>query len=109
MKLPVNLPVSPPSKLVEQRPDVRQAEEALHSASAQVGVAVANMLPNLTISGNRGYTATQMANLISSPNIFWTVAGNATQTVFDGFTLPNQTRARKLPTMRQPGPTATQS
>jgi len=65
----------------------------LHSASAQVGVAIANMLPNLTITGNRGYTATQMANLVSSPNIFWTVAGNATQTLFDGFTLLNQTRA----------------
>ena len=93
MKLPVSLPVSLPSKLVEQRPDVRQAEESLHSASAQVGVAIANMLPNLTITGNRGYTATQMANLVSSPNIFWTVAGNATQTLFDGFTLLNQTRA----------------
>jgi NodT family efflux transporter outer membrane factor (OMF) lipoprotein len=93
MKLPVNLPVSLPSKLVEQRPDVRQAEESLHSASAQVGVAIANILPNFTITGNRGYMATTMANLITSPNIFWTVAGNATQTVFDGFTLINQARA----------------
>ena len=65
----------------------------MHSASAQVGVAIANMLPNLTTTGNRGYTATQMANLVSSPNIFWTVAGNATQTLFDGFTLLNRTRA----------------
>jgi NodT family efflux transporter outer membrane factor (OMF) lipoprotein len=93
MKLPVDLPVSLPSKLIEQRPDVRQAEESLHSASAQVGVAIANILPNFTITGNRGYMATQMANLISSPNIFWTVAGNATQTLFDGFTLLNQARA----------------
>jgi NodT family efflux transporter outer membrane factor (OMF) lipoprotein len=93
MKLPVDLPVSLPSKLVEQRPDVRQAEESLHTASAQVGVAIANILPNFTITGNRGYTATQMANLISSPNIFWNVAANATQTVFDGFTLINQARA----------------
>ncbi|HXW29050.1 MAG TPA: efflux transporter outer membrane subunit [Xanthobacteraceae bacterium] len=93
MKLPVDLPVSLPSKLIEQRPDVRQAEESLHAASAQVGVAIANILPNFTITGNRGYTAVQMANLISSPNIFWNVAGNATQTLFDGFTLINQARA----------------
>ena len=93
MRLPVDLPVSLPSKLIQQRPDVRQAEESLHSASAQVGVAIANILPNFTITGNRGYTSTQMANLITSPNIFWTVAGNATQTVFDGFTLFNQARA----------------
>jgi NodT family efflux transporter outer membrane factor (OMF) lipoprotein len=93
MKLPVDLPVSLPSKLVEQRPDVRQAEESLHAASAQVGVAIANILPNFTITGNRGYMSNQMANLISSPNIFWNVAANATQTVFDGFTLINQARA----------------
>jgi len=93
MKLPVDLPVSLPSKLIAQRPDVRQAEESLHAASAQVGVAIANLLPNFTITGNRGYMATQMANLISSPNIFWTVAGNATQTVFDGFSLINTARA----------------
>lgn len=93
MKLPVNLPVSLPSKLIEQRPDVRQAEESLHSASAQVGVAIANILPDFTITGSRGYTAVQMANLISGPNVFWNVGANATQTVFDGFTLLHQARA----------------
>jgi NodT family efflux transporter outer membrane factor (OMF) lipoprotein len=93
MKLPVDLPLSLPSKLIEQRPDVRQAEESLHSASAQVGVTIANLLPNFTITADRGYTASHMANLISSPNVFWTVAGNATQPLFDGFTLLNQARA----------------
>ena len=93
LRLPTNLPVSLPAQLVEQRPDVRAAEEQLHSASALVGVAVANMLPSLTITGNRGYTATDIAGLFTGPSIFWTVAGNATQTVFDGFTLLHTERA----------------
>lgn len=93
LRLPLDLPVSVPAKLVEQRPDVRSAEEQLHSASALIGVATANMLPNLTISANRGYTATDMASLLAGPNIFWTVAGNATQPLFDGFTLLHQRRA----------------
>jgi NodT family efflux transporter outer membrane factor (OMF) lipoprotein len=93
LHLPVDLPLSVPSQLIEQRPDVRAAEEQLHSASAQVGVAIANMLPNFTISGNRGYTALDFASLLSSANLFWTVAGNATQTVFDGFSLLHNKRA----------------
>jgi NodT family efflux transporter outer membrane factor (OMF) lipoprotein len=93
LRLPTDLPVSLPAQLVEQRPDVRAAEELLHAASAQIGVAVANMLPNLTISGNRGYTASDIASLFSGPSIFWTVAGNATQTVFDGFSLLHTERA----------------
>jgi NodT family efflux transporter outer membrane factor (OMF) lipoprotein len=93
LHLPVDLPLSVPSQLIEQRPDVRAAEEQLHSASAQVGVAVANMLPNFTVSGNRGYTALDFASLLSSANLFWTVAGNATQTLFDGFSSLHNKRA----------------
>jgi NodT family efflux transporter outer membrane factor (OMF) lipoprotein len=95
MRLPLELPVSLPSQLVEQRPDVRAAEEQLHTASANVGVAVANMLPNVTLTGNRGYTATDLASLFSGPSIFWTVAGNVTQPLFDGFTLLHQERSAK--------------
>ncbi len=92
-RLPPDLPVSLPSRLVEQRPDVRAAEEQLHSASALVGVAIASMLPNFTINGNHGYTSLQLADLISPPNVMWTVAGNAVHTIFDGFTLLHQERA----------------
>ena len=95
-RLPRDLPVSLPSKLVEQRPDVRAAEELMHSASAQVGVAVANMLPNFSVNANAGYTATALANLgsyFSPTNEFFSLAGNATQTIFDGFTLLHQKRA----------------
>jgi NodT family efflux transporter outer membrane factor (OMF) lipoprotein len=87
LHLPEALPVSVPSQLIEQRPDVRAAEEELHSASAQVGVTVANLLPNFTISGNGGYMSTALASLLSPQNELYTVVGNATQTIFDGGTL----------------------
>ena len=96
LHLPVDLPLSLSSQLIQQRPDVRSAEEQLHSASAQVGIAIANMLPNITLSGNRGYTATDLAALTTyfqHFSLFWTVAGSATQTVFDGFTLLHTKRA----------------
>jgi NodT family efflux transporter outer membrane factor (OMF) lipoprotein len=93
LHLPTDLPVSLPAQLVDQRPDVRAAEEQLHSASALVGVAVANMLPNLTIGANSGYTATSVASLFTGPAVFWTVAGNATQPIFDGFNLLHLERA----------------
>lgn len=93
LHLPRDLPVSLPSKLIEQRPDVRSAEELLHSASAGVGVAVANMLPNFTINASGGFVGTALPNLISPTNEFWTLAGSGTQTVFDGFTLLHQKRA----------------
>jgi NodT family efflux transporter outer membrane factor (OMF) lipoprotein len=92
LHLPVDLPVSLPSELIEQRPDVRAAEEQLHSASALIGVAVANMLPNVTISANGGYMNTALAGFLSPQNAFWTLAGNATQTVFDGATLLHDLR-----------------
>lgn len=93
LHLPTDLPLSLPSQLVEQRPDVRGAEEQLHAAGALVGVSIANMLPNLTLSGTGGYQSTQLASLLSPENLFFTLAGNATQTVFDGFTLLHQKRA----------------
>ena len=95
-QLPRDLPVSLPSKLVEQRPDVRSSEDLMHAASAQIGVAVASMLPNFTVNGTAGVTAPALANLanyLSPANEFFFLAGNATQTVFDGFTLLHQKRA----------------
>jgi NodT family efflux transporter outer membrane factor (OMF) lipoprotein len=92
LRMPIDLPVSLPAVLVEQRPDVRAAEEQLHSASALVGVAVANMLPELSINAGSGYTSTSVASLFTGPSLFWNVAGNATQPLFDGFTLLHQER-----------------
>jgi NodT family efflux transporter outer membrane factor (OMF) lipoprotein len=87
LHLPADLPVSLPSQLIEQRPDIRAAQEQLHAASAQIGVATANMLPSFTINGNIGYMNTALAGLLAPQNLFWNLAGNATQTVFDGGTL----------------------
>ena len=83
LTLPQDLPVSLPSKLVEQRPDIRSAEELMHAATAQVGVAIAAMLPNISLSANIGTTATQASQLFQPGNGFWSVAGSLDQTIFD--------------------------
>src|SRR5260370_36632631 len=64
----------------------------MHSASALIGVAPANMLPNFTINANGGYTATSLAGLISPFNAAWLLAGNVTQTIFDGTIFLHQRR-----------------
>jgi NodT family efflux transporter outer membrane factor (OMF) lipoprotein len=87
LKLPANLPVSLPSKLVDQRPDVRAAEANMHSASALIGVAIAARLPNFTISGNVGATAFNIADLFTPGTNFYFIGAAATQPIFDGFTL----------------------
>jgi NodT family efflux transporter outer membrane factor (OMF) lipoprotein len=87
LQLPQDLPLSLPSQLILQRPDVRLAEEQMHSASALVGVATANMLPNFTINANGGYTALSLAGLLHPFNAFWLLSSNVTQTIFDAGTL----------------------
>jgi len=93
LTLPTQLPVSLPSKIIEQRPDVRAAEEQLRSANAQVGVAIANMLPQFTITGAVGGTATQFSQLFAHGGTFWTLIGDATQPIFQGGTLWHTKRA----------------
>jgi len=95
LQLPQELPVSLPSKLVEQRPDVLQAEANLHAASAQIGVAVANRLPNIQLSGNAGTTALALAQQFAPGNEFWTVGAELTAPIFDGGTLLHQERAAR--------------
>src|SRR5208283_3848882 len=87
------LPLGVPSQLVERRPDVRAAEAQLHSATAQVGVAIANMLPQLTITGTLGSSATLMSDLFKPGTGFWTIGADATQTLFQGGTLLHRKRA----------------
>ena len=94
LQLPQDLPVSLPSKLVDQRPDVRSAEAQLHAASAQIGVAIAAMLPQFTLTANAGTASNMMSQFITTPGTaFWTVAGNVAQTVFDAGTLLHKKRA----------------
>ena len=93
LTLPADLPVSLPSKLVEQRPDVRQAEENLHAASAAVGVALANMLPQFTIDADVGSSALKLGQLFSPYTGFWDVGASLTQTLFDAGALLHKKRA----------------
>jgi NodT family efflux transporter outer membrane factor (OMF) lipoprotein len=93
LQLPQELPLSLPAKLVLQRPDVRSAEEQLHAASALVGVAIANELPQFTISAGAGSTATQITQLFTSGTGFWNIAANLAQPLFDGGTLHHRKRA----------------
>ena len=93
LQLPLELPVTLPSRLVEQRPDVRTAEEQLHSASADIGVSIANRLPNITLSANAGSSATVINQLFTSGTGFWALAGNLTQPIFQGGTLLHRQRA----------------
>ncbi len=93
LTLPVDLPVSVPSKLVEQRPDVRQAEENMHAASAAVGVAIANLLPQFAINADIGSSALKLHQLFSPYTGFWDVGASLTQTLFDTGALLHKRRA----------------
>ena len=93
LTLPAQLPVSLPSQLIEQRPDVRAAEENLHAASAQVGVAIANMLPQFTISADTGSAALAINKLFTPYTGFWDVGASLTQTLFDAGALIYRHRA----------------
>jgi NodT family efflux transporter outer membrane factor (OMF) lipoprotein len=86
-RMPRTIPIGVPADLVRQRPDVRVAEANLRAANAQIGVAIANRLPKITLTGNVGSTAPALARLFSPGTGFWTVAGDAAQTVFDAGTL----------------------
>ena len=73
LQLPQDLPVSLPSALVAQRPDVLQAEANLHDASAKIGIAIANRLPNIVLTANAGSSAAAMNQLFTSGTGFWGV------------------------------------
>ena len=92
-RLPANLPISLPSKLVDQRPDVRAAEANMHSASAQVGVSIAARLPNFVLSANGGSTSFNFAQSFTPGTGFYTLAASATAPIFDGFALYNKQKA----------------
>jgi NodT family efflux transporter outer membrane factor (OMF) lipoprotein len=93
LRLPANLPISLPSKLVDQRPDVRAAEASMHSASALVGVAIAARLPNFVLSANAGSASFNWAEAFLPGTGFYTVAASATAPIFDGFTLYHRQKA----------------
>ncbi|MEO8927094.1 MAG: efflux transporter outer membrane subunit [Caulobacteraceae bacterium] len=95
LTLPGDLPVSLPSALVAQRPDVLQAQANLHAASAQIGVAAASRLPNLELTANAGSTALALGQVFGSGTGFWGLGASLTQPIFDGGTLLHRERAAK--------------
>jgi NodT family efflux transporter outer membrane factor (OMF) lipoprotein len=95
LQLPQELPLTLPSKLVEQRPDVLQAEENLHSASALIGVARANRLPSFNLTGDIGSMALAFGNIFSAGNGFRDATAGVTQPIFQGGTLMHKERAAR--------------
>jgi NodT family efflux transporter outer membrane factor (OMF) lipoprotein len=95
LRLPQNLPLSLPSELVAQRPDVRQARADLHAASAAIGIAAAQRLPNLELTADAGSTALAISKVFTSGTGFWGVAASLTAPIFEGGQLMHQERAAK--------------
>ncbi len=93
--LPTDLPLSLPLRLIDQRPDIRAAEENLHAASAQIGVAIANRLPELDLVATPGLAANRLSQFATPGYGTWTLAAMITQPLFDGFTLLHRERAAR--------------
>lgn len=91
--LPEELPVSLPSSLVARRPDIQAYGALLHSATANVGVAVASMLPQISLTGSYGRDGSSYPNLFNPAGIVWSIAGSLAQPVFEGGTLRAKKRA----------------
>jgi NodT family efflux transporter outer membrane factor (OMF) lipoprotein len=93
--LPSDLPLSLPSTLVEQRPDILQAQANMHAASAEVGVATANRLPNITLTANAGSTALAIGQIFGPGTGFWNIGAALLAPIFDGGTLLHQQRGAR--------------
>jgi len=91
--LPSNLPLSLPSNLVRQRPDILEAEAQLHAASANIGVATAAMFPSISLSGSYGAAGTNVNNLSLPGGRFWSFGPSIAIPIFQGGTLWFQRKA----------------
>ncbi len=87
LTLPAELPTAVPSQIVAQRPDVRAYAAQVHSASANVGVAIANMLPQLSLTGSYGREGAKLSDLFTPSGLVWSLAATLTQPIFEGGTL----------------------
>jgi outer membrane protein, multidrug efflux system len=90
--VPQNVPAGIPSELLERRPDVRQAEENVVAANAQIGVAKAAFFPSLSLTGLGGLESNALHNFIAQPSETWYGAFNVSQPVFQGGALRSQLR-----------------
>jgi NodT family efflux transporter outer membrane factor (OMF) lipoprotein len=92
LTLPEALPISVPSALARQRPDIRAAEALLHQASAQIGVATANQYPQINLTGSFGAQATELHNLFAGPSV-WSIGAGLLQPLFHAGELEAKRRA----------------
>jgi len=90
--VPQNVPAGIPSELLERRPDVRQAEEIMVAANAQIGVAKASFFPNLSLTGLGGLESNALHHFITAPSETWYAAFNVSQPVFQGGALRSNLR-----------------
>jgi len=86
------VPVGLPSSLLERRPDIREAEENLIAANAEIGVARAAYFPQISLTGTAGYESAALTNLFTGPAGIWTLVGNVTQPIFEGGRLKSNVR-----------------
>jgi NodT family efflux transporter outer membrane factor (OMF) lipoprotein len=93
LNLPLELPMSLPSSLVRQRPDIRASEELLHAAGAQVGVATANMYPKVTLTGSLGSSAIKAEDIFTPGSAVWSLGAGLLQPLFHGGELDAKRRA----------------
>jgi multidrug efflux system outer membrane protein len=90
--LPLNVPAGLPSELLERRPDVRQAEQTVVAANAQIGVAKASFFPNLSLTGSGGLESNALHHFITQPSETWNAAFSVSQPVFEGGALRSRLR-----------------
>jgi outer membrane protein, multidrug efflux system len=86
------VPVGIPSSLLERRPDIREAEQNLIAANAQIGVARAAYFPQISLTGSAGYESSALTNLFTGPAGIWTLVGSVTQPIFEGGRLKSNVR-----------------
>ena len=86
------VPVGLPSALLERRPDIREAEQNLIAANAQIGVARSAYFPQISLTANAGFESAALTNLFTGPAGVWTLAGNLTQPIFEGGRLKSGVR-----------------
>jgi len=87
-----SVPVGLPSELLERRPDIRQGEDELIAANAQIGVAKAALFPSISLTGSAGFQSTALTNLFTGPAGIWSAGGSLFQPVFEGGRLRNNLR-----------------
>ena len=86
------VPVGLPSALLERRPDIREAEQKLIAANAQIGVARAAYFPQISLTGSGGFESSKLTNLFQGPAAIWSLAGSITQPIFEGGRLKSGVR-----------------